>query len=110
MFRLTTKLAKLKQLLRNKHLRCTSHISFRVYKAKSAWTEAQHQLDLDPSSVRFREIERERAGPSCTGTQGMLSIGFRMGMVWCILAGKKWVILLFNTTSLFFGVLDQLRD
>ncbi|KAJ6670073.1 hypothetical protein OIU85_019845 [Salix viminalis] len=62
MFRLTTKLAKLKQLLRNKHLRCTSHISFRVYKAKSAWTEAQHQLDLDPSSVRFREIERERAG------------------------------------------------
>ncbi|KAB5569895.1 hypothetical protein DKX38_003688 [Salix brachista] len=61
MFRLTSKLGKLKQHFKAKHLRCTSHISFKVYKAHNDWIAAQHHHDLDPSNSMSGALEREKA-------------------------------------------------
>ncbi|KAJ6333869.1 hypothetical protein OIU78_010886 [Salix suchowensis] len=102
MFRLTSKLGKLKQHFKAKHLRCTSHIAFKVYKAHNDWIAAQHHHDLDPSNSTSGALEREKVQ--------MQSIGCKIGMAWCTLAEKKWVILLLITTSLFFGVLVLLAE
>jgi hypothetical protein len=59
MFKFTTKLRLLKAGLRKIHQHHTSHISSRVAKAKDEWNIAQTTLDLNPTTVAARSIERE---------------------------------------------------
>ncbi|KAJ6407647.1 hypothetical protein OIU84_011019 [Salix udensis] len=61
MFQLTSKLAILKQHLRVKHRRSTSHLSLKVFQAKVQWNEAQYRLDLNPSNDSLKEVERQKA-------------------------------------------------
>ncbi|KAJ6418480.1 hypothetical protein OIU84_001774 [Salix udensis] len=61
LFQLTTKLTILKQHLRKKHRRSTSHISYKVHKAREAWKRAQHLLDAEAHNATLRDMERSTA-------------------------------------------------
>ncbi|KAJ6317137.1 hypothetical protein OIU78_020255 [Salix suchowensis] len=62
MFQFTSKLNILKMRLRDKHRRCTSHISHKVFQAQERWHVAQRNLDIDPHNDGLRENERLHAG------------------------------------------------
>ncbi|KAF9684916.1 hypothetical protein SADUNF_Sadunf03G0000100 [Salix dunnii] len=61
MFKLTSKLTILKQCLRVKHKKCTSHISYKVFKAGMDWNRSQQLLDGDPQNASLRDRERQSA-------------------------------------------------
>ncbi|KAJ6983819.1 hypothetical protein NC653_026591 [Populus alba x Populus x berolinensis] len=59
MFQFTTKLRRLKTVLRQLHLHHTSSITHRVTKAKTNWEAAQFYLDQHPTSSTAQSTERE---------------------------------------------------
>ncbi|KAJ6983823.1 hypothetical protein NC653_026591 [Populus alba x Populus x berolinensis] len=59
MFQFTTKLRRLKTVLRQLHLHHTSSITHRVAKAKTNWEAAQFYLDQHPTSSTAQSTERE---------------------------------------------------
>ncbi|KAJ6983820.1 hypothetical protein NC653_026591 [Populus alba x Populus x berolinensis] len=59
MYQLTTKLRRLKTVLRQLHLHHTSSITHRVAKAKTNWEAAQFYLDQHPTSSTAQSTERE---------------------------------------------------
>jgi hypothetical protein len=61
MFQFTTKLRRLKNVLRKLHLHHTSSITHRVAKAKTNWEAAQFHLDENPTSYSAQSIERTLA-------------------------------------------------
>ncbi|KAJ6333872.1 hypothetical protein OIU78_010889 [Salix suchowensis] len=58
LFQFTTKLSMLKIQFGRKHQHSTSHIAYRVFRAKGAWEEAQRLLDSEPSNVGYKSAER----------------------------------------------------
>ncbi|KAJ6901054.1 hypothetical protein NC652_026984 [Populus alba x Populus x berolinensis] len=61
MYRLTTKLCRLKSVLRTLHHHHTSDITGRVASAREDWFAAQHFLDEHPASVEAQQSERSLA-------------------------------------------------
>ncbi|XP_061959708.1 uncharacterized protein LOC133680748 [Populus nigra] len=59
MFQFTTKLRRLKNVLRKLHLHHTSSITHSVAKAKTDWEAAQFHLDEHPTSYSAQSNERE---------------------------------------------------
>ncbi|KAJ6978456.1 hypothetical protein NC653_026763 [Populus alba x Populus x berolinensis] len=61
MFQFTTKLRRLKSVLRKIHLQFTNNITDRVARSKTTWEDAQFYLDAHPTSDNAKIIERSSA-------------------------------------------------